>query len=234
MIKADSQPKKAGERGVRPRPMKWHQKVAATVISWLLRLLALTVRFRWEIPDSVRHLARDQPLVICIWHNRLALAFPLYRQFARQAGRRPRLAGLVSASRDGSMLARVMESFDVQPVRGSSSRRGSQAMLELTTWAERGYDLAVTPDGPRGPRYKIQPGVLSVAQLTGLPILPSSVELKWKWSLPSWDRFQVPIPFGVCLVRFADPQWVTRDLSEEGRQEAMRDLERRMHSITVD
>jgi hypothetical protein len=151
------------------------------MISGLLKLLALTMRFRWDIPASVRELPRDQPVVICAWHNRMALAFPAYRGFSRQVGRAPRMAAMVSASRDGGILARVMESFGVQPVRGSSSRRGAQAMRELTTWGKRGYDLAVTPDGPRGPRYHIQPGVISLAQLTGLPIVPSGLELKWKW-----------------------------------------------------
>jgi len=76
---------------------------------------------------------------------------------------------MVSASKDGGLLARVLEQYGVQPVRGSTSRRGRQALLELTTWAERGYDLAITPDGPRGPCYVIQEGVTSLAQLTGLP-----------------------------------------------------------------
>jgi len=73
---------------------------------------------------------------------------------------------MVSASRDGGLLAAVLERFKVQPVRGSSSRRGRQALLELTTWAERRYDLAITPDGPRGPRYVVQDGIISLARLT--------------------------------------------------------------------
>ena len=66
------------------------------------------------------------------------------------------------------------------PVRGSSSRRGPQALLELTSWAERGYDLAITPDGPRGPRYVVQEGAIGLAQVTGLPIIPASYHLRWK------------------------------------------------------
>ena len=81
---------------------------------------------------------------------------------------------MVSASKDGAFLTSILECFQVQPVRGSSSRRGPQALLELTTWAERGYDLALTPDGPRGPRYVVQEGVMSLAQLTGLPIIAAS------------------------------------------------------------
>ena len=82
------------------------------------------------------------------------------------------MAALVSASKDGGFLSGILELFGVQPVRGSSSRRGPQALLELTTWAERGHDLTITPDGPRGPCYQVQDGVMSLAQLTGLPIVP--------------------------------------------------------------
>ena len=106
----------------------------------------------------------------------------------------------MSASRDGAFLAAILERFGVQPVRGSSSRRGAQALLELTTWAERGYDLAITPDGPRGPRYVVQDGAMSLAQITGLPIVPVSYFLKWKIQLKSWDGFQIPLPFSICEV----------------------------------
>ena len=84
------------------------------------------------------------------------------------------MAAMVSASKDGGFLASILECFGVQPVRGSSSRRGPQALLELTGWAERGYDLAITPDGPRGPRYVVQEGIIALAQVTGLPIVPAS------------------------------------------------------------
>ncbi len=100
------------------------------------------------------------------------------RRYVARRDRQRRLAALVSASRDGGLLAAILELFGVQPVRGSSSRRGAQALLELTTWAERGYDLAITPDGPRGPRYVVQEGVMSLAQITGLPIVPVSYHLQ--------------------------------------------------------
>ncbi len=87
----------------------------------------------------------------------------------RRNGRK--LAALVSASKDSALLAAVLAKFGVEQVRGSSSRRGPQALLELTTLAQMGYDLAVTPDGPKGPRYSVQEGIVALAQLTGLPII---------------------------------------------------------------
>src|SRR5436853_672069 len=152
-----------------PHPLKWHQRLIASVIYLLIRLVAGTTRFQWhffEPPPAA------SPLIFCTWHNRLPFCILLYKGFVRHHKLPNRLAAIVSASKDGGVVARILEHFGVQPVRGSSSRRGPQALLELTSWAERGYDLAITPDGPRGPRYVVQPGVISLAQLTGLPIVP--------------------------------------------------------------
>src|SRR5207244_2377362 len=146
-----------------------------------------------------------EAVIFAIWHNRLALSLILYRKYVRQRQASRRLAAMVSASRDGGLLARVLEWFDVEPVRGSTSRRGPQALRELTTWGERGYDLAITPDGPRGPRYVVQSGAVGLAQLTGQPLVPVSYQLSWKICLKSWDRFQIPLPFGRVLMKFGEP-----------------------------
>ena len=125
---------------------------------------------------------------------------------------------MISASKDGGFLTAILDSFGAQAVRGSSSRRGPQALLELTTWAERRYDLAITPDGPRGPRYLAQEGVISLAQLTGLPILPVSCHTSWKLELNSWDRFQIPLPFTKCHIRVAPPIRVRREADDDQRE----------------
>ena len=127
-----------------------------------------------------------------------------------------------------------LERFKVQPVRGSSSRRGPQALLELTSWAERGYDLAITPDGPRGPAYSVQEGVMSLAQLTGLPILPFCFNFQWKIRFKSWDRFQLPLPFSRCEIRGIKPVRVPREASDEERENLRRQLEADLKSITRD
>src|SRR5207245_2002111 len=142
--------------------------------------------------------APKERLIFAVWHNRLALVLTAYRRHVTRWAPDRRLAGMVSASRDGGMLAVALRRFGVEPVRGSSSRRGGQAVREMVAWAERGYDLAMTPDGPRGPRYVLQDGVIVTAQLTGLPIVPVSYHLRWKIQLKSWDRFQVPLPFSRC------------------------------------
>jgi lysophospholipid acyltransferase (LPLAT)-like uncharacterized protein len=159
---------------------------------------------------------------------------PAYFNYARQRKTTSGLAAMVSASKDGGFLSGILECFTVQPVRGSSSRRGPQALLELTTWAERGYDLAITPDGPRGPRYVVQEGVMSLAQLTGLPIVPVSYSVNWKIRLKSWDRFQIPLPFARCEMIYEKPIYVPREVTDAGREQLRRQLEATLKSISVD
>jgi hypothetical protein len=174
------------------------------------------------------------PVIFAIWHNRLALSLILYRRHVQRRLPHRHMAAMVSASKDGGLLARVLERFGVQPVRGSTSRRGPQALLELTTWAERGFDLAITPDGPRGPRYVVQDGVMALAQLTGQPIVPVSYHLYWKLRLRSWDGFQVPLPFSRCEVCLAEPVLVPRDASDTHREELRLRLEETLKKITQD
>ena len=217
-----------------PHPLRWHQRLAAAVIYGLIRALSATIRYEWR--DTTGHLAiAGTPSVIfCIWHNRLALCLEVYRVFLRDVGRNRKLAAMVSASKDGGLAARVMEHYGVQPVRGSTSRRGRQALLELITWTERGYDLAITPDGPRGPCYRVQDGIISLAQVSGKPILPVSYHLSWKITVRSWDRFQIPLPFTKCVMHLTPPIHVPRELSDEAREKLRREVEDRLKSVTFD
>src|SRR4029077_17081604 len=178
-----------------PHRPRWHQRLGAWLVYSFLRALAGTLRYRWHDRSGCLDGDPSEPVIFCVWHNRLALSMRAYFGYAKKRTRRVGMAAMVSASRDGGFLTAIWEASHAQPVRGSSSRRGPQALLELTTWAERGYDLAITPDGPRGPCYEVQEGIMSLAQLTGLPILPVSYSLSWKIRAGSWDRFQIPLPF---------------------------------------
>ena len=145
-----------------------------------------------------------------------------------------KLAALVSASKDGALLAAILARFGVQQVRGSSSRRGPQALLELTSRAETGYDLAVTPDGPRGPRYVVQNGVIALAQVTGSPIIPVTCNTRWKLRLKSWDQFQIPLPFARCEMILKAPISVPRDADDVQREEQRKRLEASLSEGSVD
>jgi len=209
-------------------------RVLARLVWAVVHLMGSSLRWRWVEPAGPMPFDRGQRVIFCIWHNRLALAMLLYhrRVGSRYPGRK--MAGLVSASRDGGLLARGLELFHVVPIRGSSSRRGAQAIRELVTAAEAGCDLAITPDGPRGPCYSIHPGVIAMAQMTGLPVVPVSYHLSWKYRLKSWDRFQIPIPFASVEVVLGESLEIPRDLNSEAREAVRIELVRRMMLITRD
>lgn len=227
---------KARSGVVLPHRLKWHQRLAASLIYALVRTVSATIRYEWRDGSGMlaRTAAAGEPLIFCIWHNRLALCLEIYRLYVKKVGGNRKLAAMVSASKDGGILARVLEHYQVQPARGSTSRRGRQALLELTTLAGRGHDLAITPDGPRGPCYVIQEGVLSLAQITGLAIIPTAYSLSFKVRAGSWDRFQIPLPFSKCVVVFDQPVRVPRDATDAQREELRRRLEDRLRQLTED
>ena len=207
------------------------QRFGAWVVFISLRTLGLTLRFNWDgCSDMINHPPAG-PMIFCIWHNRLGFCMEAYKKF-KTVSTRPGLAAMVSASKDGAFLAGILESFGVEPVRGSSSRRGPQALLELTTWAERGLDLAITPDGPRGPCYKVQEGVMALAQLTGLPIIPFSCHAAWKIQLKSWDKFQIPLPFSRCEMRVGEPIYIPRDISDAEREVLRQKVEKSLNELS--
>lgn len=219
---------------MRPKEATFTSRLIAFLISGLIKALSLTLRYDdSQAHPKVKELG-NRPFIIAIWHNRLALSLSLYRRLVVRRFPSHRMAALVSASRDGAMLAEILKCFQVQPVRGSSSRRGAQALKELVHWAKDGWDLAITPDGPRGPCYKIQEGVIAAAQLSGHPLLPVSYRLSAKYQTKSWDRFQIPLPFSKCTVMVGNPILVPRKMDDMERQAIKEQLQRELDSLTVD
>jgi lysophospholipid acyltransferase (LPLAT)-like uncharacterized protein len=206
--------------------------VVARLIFLMICGLAATLRFR--IPEGAERLGAPgkERLIFAIWHNRLAMALIIYNRYVRSRNPSRCMAAIVSASRDGGLLAHILKLFGVHPVRGSTSRRGPQALRELTTCAEKEMDLAITPDGPRGPAYVVQDGVISLGQLTGLPILPVACVLKPKLELKSWDRFQIPFPFATCEVRVGELMRVPRGANEEERKLLRQELESTIRGLS--
>jgi lysophospholipid acyltransferase (LPLAT)-like uncharacterized protein len=217
-----------------PNQPRWYQWLGAFLIVAMVRVVSATLRYKWKDSSGYYDQGPAGPAIYCIWHNRLALCMAAYFDFVAQRNATRGLAAMVSASKDGAFLAAILECFKVHPVRGSSSRRGAQALLELTTWAERGYDLAITPDGPRGPCYEVQDGAVSLAQVTGLPIIPFSIVLKWKLRLNSWDRFQIPLPFSYCEMRTGKPVYVSRNATGEQKDNLRQVLETALRELSGD
>lgn len=228
-----SRPRTVAKSGiVVPHKPSLLQRFAASAIYVLTKLLMAT----WRCDSSSKGPPAKAagPVIFCVWHNRLAISMVAYFRFAEKLWPAPGLAAMISASKDGGLLAAVLGKFGVTAVRGSSSRRGRQALLESTTWLEKNYNIAITPDGPRGPCYEVQDGIISLAQISGAPIVTVSAAIHGKICLRSWDRFQIPLPFAKCVIQFGDIIHVPRDISDEEKEKLRERLRQEMLGITSD
>lgn len=142
---------------------------------------------------------------------------------------------MVSRSKDGRILGSIIQRFGFTPSYGSTSKGGTEAMREMIKLInEEKLDCAITPDGPRGPKYTIQPGVISIAQATGAPIVPLTYDVRWKFRLKSWDGFYVPVPFNYGVVIFADPIFVPSDITDDQKESYLELLQNAMNTICND
>ena len=171
-------------------------QLIATFGAWIVRLIVATLRFRVRDDAGVIGGPSTPRLIWAFWHNSLFVIPHLLNHYLSH---RPGSA-LTSASRDGEILAAFLERFDVRPIRGSSSRQGAAALLEMKRLIEQGFDVAITPDGPRGPRYHLNPGVITLAQKTGALIMPIQVHYSRCWRLKTWDAFEIPKPFATVTI----------------------------------
>jgi lysophospholipid acyltransferase (LPLAT)-like uncharacterized protein len=198
----------AGKRsGETQKKLKIEGRLARWLIAFGFRLLQLWGRtLRYEIDDRAGIVGRPvtENYIGALWHNRL-LAFPLVlrRFFPERHG-----AALISASRDGDLLADAVQRFGYDVVRGSSSRLGASAILQLTQVLASGRDVVITPDGPRGPAYELGPGIIFLGQKSGASVVPMNLEYSRCWRLGSWDRFIVPRPFAKVRVLINRPHRV--------------------------
>jgi len=177
----------------------------------LMRAVSRTLRVEFHDHCGFLEQRPGHALIHVLWHNAI-FAWPhLYqRHWPERHG-----AALTSASRDGEVVAGVLEAFGIAPVRGSSSRRGMAAIIELKQWLRDGHDIAITPDGPRGPKYHLQPGLVLLAQKTKIPILPYRILYDRPWRLKTWDQFQIPRPFSRLEVHIGPYLEVPETLDED-------------------
>jgi len=189
----------------------WRARWLIAIGFVLLQVLARTLRY--QIDDRANVLGKPVKgnYIAALWHNRLLLiSFVLKKFFPQRPG-----AGLISASRDGDLIADVTRRFGFDVVRGSSSRLGASALLELSEVLASGRDILLTPDGPRGPAYELGPGIVFLAQKTGAPVVPVNMEYSSCWRVKSWDRFIIPKPFSKVHVIIGLPQQITSTSSDE-------------------
>lgn len=148
-----------------------------------------------------------QPIMFVFWHGQL---LPLVH-YHRHEG----IVVLVSEHDDGEYVTRVIHRHGFGTVRGSSTRGGSKGLKGLVRAAKQGRDLAVTPDGPKGPPGVFKPGALAAAQMCGLPVVPIALTASAGYRLGSWDGFLLPRPFSRIRIEYLEPRMIPRDASRE-------------------
>ncbi len=183
-----------------------------SLAGWVIRLWCATLR--WEVEDRCGITDRQRnlpPVVYAMWHNRIFVIPAIWRM---QCGSHRKAVVLTSASKDGTILARVMAVFGIGAVRGSSSRRAVAALIGMKRSLKEGVDVCITPDGPRGPRYGFHPGAIKLAESSGAPILPIHAHFSSAWRLKTWDKLVIPKPSSRVTVVFDHLQTIPPKLDE--------------------
>lgn len=190
-----------------PVRVPWYHWLWVAPLAMLLRLWLATLRFR---PNPARFDDSGGPRVIVLWHENLFVTVLVAQRCLNR-----RVTALISASKDGAWLVAFYRMMGVSAVRGSSNRGGVGALVGLTRSVRAGAHAGVTPDGPRGPRRVVKPGVVALARLTGAPFLVLGIRHASAWSLSSWDRFRLPVPFSVVEVDMVEIPGPSADESDE-------------------
>lgn len=206
----------------------WTYPVAAVLGSWTLRVWRWTWRVDERPPRTVgaRRGRSATGTVYLMWHSRILLGA------ATQAN--TGLHVVISQHGDGEYIARTVERMGFRTIRGSTTRGGARALLGVMETLRGGGDVAFTPDGPKGPRLRVQQGCVAAASATGAEIVPVAFECRTAKRLRSWDRFVVPAPFTKVAVRFGEALRVPPGLDADGLEEWRSRVEQALHVVTVD
>lgn len=190
-----------------PLSVWFHFRLVPLLGAHLVKLLAYTLRTRVVGQEAVDDLvATDRRIVLSFWHRRL-LMMPLSYPWARAAadGSPRGVAILSSDSKDGERSAATWRHFGIHAVRGTASEDGAKALVRMIRAVKEGWDFGITPDGPRGPRQVLKPGVVALARRTGAWIVPVTVAYSARLELKTWDALPIPLPFSTATVRYGEP-----------------------------
>ncbi len=183
-------------------------QIAGILGHGLLGSLFLTLRYRIRGVEHLERLrATGRPVIFVFWHGQMLPLVNLHRDEGSVV--------LVSEHADGEYITQILQRYGFGTVRGSSTRGAVKGLKGMIRAARRGRDLALTPDGPQGPRFRFKAGALMVAQVTGLPIIPVATGSTAAWWMSSWDRFMLPKPFSRVNVEYGAPHVIPRRATED-------------------
>jgi lysophospholipid acyltransferase (LPLAT)-like uncharacterized protein len=205
--------------------LKWN--IIGTLGKLVIDLLFSTARIESEGLEKVRSVLASEKFILAFWHSRLLLINYLCKGLNGTA--------LVSQSQDGEIIARILQKQGHETIRGSTTRGGLRALATLIKRLnEKARPAVIIPDGPQGPRFKVQPGIITLAKKTGYPIVPVTYSAERVKIFASWDRFMLPYPFTKCRVVYGEPLYVPEDADRDMEENCRIRLEKELCSITDD
>ena len=195
---------------------------------WAIKTLGFTIRFEEVNPENLRSFLDKGHTVICaFWHGRL-LMIPFAYKFKGVM----KFSFLVSPHRDGQVVGKALQRFGLQPILGSTTRKGFTAFKNMVRAQQDGSSIALVPDGPRGPRYRVQMGVIELARLTGRPVIPLTFSSSRKKIFNTWDHFLLPYPFSKGVFIYGEPVFVDPNGDRNHLEGKRTLLEKELHELT--
>lgn len=205
--------------------IKWN--LVAIFGKLLIDLLFSTMKIEREGFEKVKSIISSRKVIFAVWHSRILLVTYLYKGLNGLA--------MVSRSKDGEIVARIIQKQGNEAVRGSTKKGGLHALsMLIKKIKEENKPSLIVPDGPQGPRCKVQPGIIILAKKTGYPIVPFSYSAKKIKIFASWDRFILPLPFTKCRAVYGAPIYVPQDADKNEKKKCLMLLENELNSITSD
>ncbi len=206
------------------------EKVSIHLADWTfylaIKIIGKTIRFETENTETLQNIERESKIpVYATWHNRI---FPSV-YYLKNRG----IVVLTSQSFDGEYIARFIQRFGFGTVRGSSTRGGVGALVEMIRLMRKGLPMCFTVDGPKGARYIAKTGAILLAKKTGNPVLPFLIETKHFWTINSWDKLQIPKPFTPAKVFFAQPIYVAKNADSEEIENKRLELQTKLDELVA-
>jgi lysophospholipid acyltransferase (LPLAT)-like uncharacterized protein len=205
----------------------------------LIYVLGKTLKIEWvgeenlntlrkekkSVPStSLRDGERSRTVIYAFWHGRMLIF--------TYSHRKRKIHVLISEHRDGEFIARIIHRLGFVSVRGSTTRGGSKAIFEMCEKTSSGFDVAISPDGPRGPGFQVHPGIIYTAQRSQMPIIPITNSAKNRWNLSTWDKFLIPKPLSKAVIMIGKPIYIPVESTPEELEEKRIELEKSLLELT--
>jgi len=184
--------------------------IVPNIGSLLIRFIYLTNKKEFYTPDSIG----EDPIIMSCWHGELLMIPYAYLRYRKN----PHVKLVISEHFDGNLIAKTLNSFGFDAIRGSSTRGGVKALINGIKSLKDGYDLGITPDGPKGPRHEVADGIIVMAQKAKVKIVLVEIKPTHYWQLNSWDKFTIPKPFGIIKYYLTEPIDIINMELEEARE----------------